>query len=479
MNRLIPINRIILTASLLGILLAACNDYLDVKPEDKFLEPQVYSTEEGLNNALNGIYLNLANKNSYGRNLTMGTVEFMAQLYYTSEQHSQDLIRTYAYKDKTNKAVFEQIWKTAYASVLNINVFLQNMAISDVISTDKKNTLEGEALGLRAFYHFDMLRLFGPVFSENPDAIAIPYYTKATTEMQELYKASVVIDLVLQDIERAEVLLENDPVITEGFSANMTGENDFYKERKYRLNFYALKALKARVLLYKGDKEAALDCAKEVISEAQSLIRWVEVSAVNDLANPDRIFYNEILFGFSNSKMYEIQDAVFDENVNDASIYAPLPERLEALFEYNLEKDYRAVKTWMYPYAGKKSYRTFFKYSDITNSNLERRFYQPLIRWSEMYLIAAECATDDYAAINYLNTLRANRGLNNLSITTDVELAIKKEYMKEFYGEGQLFFYYKRMNEAILPDGGSTKDIIMSEEKYVVPLPDSEIRFRN
>ena len=35
--------------------LFSCDDYLDVQPEDKLLESQIYTTEGGINNILNEI----------------------------------------------------------------------------------------------------------------------------------------------------------------------------------------------------------------------------------------------------------------------------------------------------------------------------------------------------------------------------------------------------------------------------------------
>lgn len=52
---------------------------------------------------------------------------------------------------------------------------------------------------------------------------------------------------------------------------------------------------------------------------------------------------------------------------------------------------------------------------------------------------------------------------------------IRAEYVREFIGEGQLFFYYNGMLLQHIPDGGtvnSNKDI--SLDSYVFPLPDSE-----
>jgi hypothetical protein len=52
---------------------------------------------------------------------------------------------------------------------------------------------------------------------------------------------------------------------------------------------------------------------------------------------------------------------------------------------------------------------------------------------------------------------------------------IQKEYQKEFWGEGQLFFYYKRTNKTSIPSAISgTANVTMTAAKYVVPLPLSE-----
>jgi hypothetical protein len=60
-----------------------------------------------------------------------------------------------------------------------------------------------------------------------------------------------------------------------------------------------------------------------------------------------------------------------------------------------------------------------------------------------MYYIAAEAQTDKTLAFGYLNTVRKNRGLLDLPLTAVIATEIRNEYKREFYGEGQLFFYYK------------------------------------
>ncbi|MCK7557403.1 RagB/SusD family nutrient uptake outer membrane protein [Chitinophaga sedimenti] len=117
-------------------------------------------------------------------------------------------------------------------------------------------------------------------------------------------------------------------------------------------------------------------------------------------------------------------------------------------------------------------FRTFYKYS--------KRTLVPIIRSSEMYLLAAELSKDLTTAFGHLNKVRIARGLVALPVGTAATLAteIRKEYVREFFGEGQLFYYYKRLYIKTITDGSAantTTNITMTPAKYVVPIPDDEL----
>ena len=94
----------------------------------------------------------------------------------------------------------------------------------------------------------------------------------------------------------------------------------------------------------------------------------------------------------------------------------------------------------------------------------------PLLKLSEMYLIAAEASGDK----SYLQTLRDHRGYVNYPLDDDCDLTveIEAEYQKEFMAEGQLFYYYKRLNYEKLPN---MSDVMSGY--YVFPMPDDEMEF--
>ena len=460
------------------MMLGSCSDFLDVEPKDKILGENVYNSELSINNVVNGIYLNLADKNLYGQQLSMDAVEILGQQYNTANPHVKEKIGSYSYGENNVKSVFSAIWEKSYMTILTVNKFIVDIDENpNVISTEKSDILKGEAYAIRATLHFDLLRLYGPIYAVNPLDKSIPYYTEPQVKASPILPGTQVIDKVLADLDMSLELLANDPVLTLGPNGASPFQGDtFYANRGQRLNYFAVKALKARVLLYAGYKEEAFAVANEVINAGTAFFPWTTLSEATDVSSPDRIFSKEIYFFFFFSQLYATQARLFDYSLISVAIYAPIAERSNTLFES--DNDYRNLPTWKIPPAN-HAFKTFFKYADVNDKLKRFRFLQPIVKKAEMYLIAAECAPDNTTAFTYLNTLRNNRGLIDLDETADRDNEIWNEYKREFYGEGQLFFFYKRLNWTDIPDGNSDWWIPMSPSTYVVPLPDLEKIYNN
>ena len=63
-------------------MLSACSDWLDIQPQDTTEDDQLFETGEGFRNALNGVYRQMAGSSMYGKELTWGALDAMAN-YYT------------------------------------------------------------------------------------------------------------------------------------------------------------------------------------------------------------------------------------------------------------------------------------------------------------------------------------------------------------------------------------------------------------
>ncbi|MBV4360176.1 RagB/SusD family nutrient uptake outer membrane protein [Pinibacter aurantiacus] len=463
--------------------LSSCKKWLDVKPENVFTEQQIFSTPQSVYQALNGIYLSMSKSSMYGANLTMLVPDVMAQYYNVGSSHKYYNFSSYGFSQDVVKTVTDEIWTSSYVCITNANSFVAQLdKYKGVVTPSQDSILRGEAIALRAFFHFDMLRLFGPMYNTADSILpSIPYYKKTGSSYNGYLPGNNVMDSVLDDLKTAEALLSNDPVITFGVAGNPDPNTDaFFRNRNLRMNYYAVKALQARVYMYRNDKANAYQTSQLVIANAQKYFPWITSTAVlSNKDNADRLFSTEMIFAVQSLEMYGNYNKYFAPANSDGSILAPLDGRLNTMMESSTyPNDYRLNPCWIYPTASSKSYRTFYKFADVSNTDLKFRYMMPLIRISEMYYIAAETAPDNATAFGLLNTVRYNRGDANIPGTAVLATEIKKEYQKEFYGEGQLFYYYKRTKTTAIPNGSATSgNVTMDKTKYVVPIPQSETNF--
>lgn len=235
-------NRILTLILLASALFPGCSGWLDVKPYDQISEDELLGSEEGFQKLLNGIYIELNSDELYGSTLTVEMIEILGGAYEIGDNSSvwgdyRDL-RDYDYNTDYWRGRLSGTWNKAYALILNCNKLLKNIQGKQSLFTGYNyDIIRGEALALRAMLHFDMLRLFGPVYSLNPDGTAIPYYTDEALTPEALLPASQVVYKVLQDLMAARAALLNDPVITEGTLMSGAGNgSNFLRYRALRFN---------------------------------------------------------------------------------------------------------------------------------------------------------------------------------------------------------------------------------------------------
>lgn len=465
-------------------LLASCDSWLEVKPYDKISEDELLKSEEGYQKMLNGIYIDLNSEALYGKSLSVEMIEVMGGAYAIGSETSvwgnyKDL-DSYKYGTDYWRDRMDQTWNKAYALILNCNKILENIdANQHLFSNGNYYVVKGEAMALRAMLHFDMLRLFGPVYSKDSDKSAIPYYTKQTNTPEPLLSAQDVASNVVADLEEARTLLANDPVKTEGtlMSGSISGTSNFMRYRALRLNYYAVEALLARAYMYMGDKANAFKYATDVIKTADNgTFPFVDKNlVVGSPEDPDRIFSSEVLFALTNTSRGNIFKNYFDPSRLPNYVFR-MDNGLMTKIVYGgavktggYQDDYRYRANWVA--TGSNSY--FYKYKDMVANGSIQNTMIPMIRLGEMFLIAAESQSANLAnGVQYVNALRRNRGVANLqTLTPDL---LKYEYIRELYGEGQLFYLYKRLYSDIIKSSSSSKNTKASDLVFVVPLPDSE-----
>lgn len=458
--------------ALLAVALSSCNDWLDVQPHSQIEDTELFSSESGYKEALAGVYSSMVSTATYAKELTFGFIGVLGQEwdYYSSAQY--DAVAAYDYEAAYPTNYINAIWKNNYTSIANVNNLLAHID-EDValFSEDNYEVIKGEALALRAMLHFDLLRCFGVSFAVNPDMPAIPYSTALDYHVFPQLTVSETATRVLDDLLKAEVLLkQGDPIVT-GRTITELDDNGYLINRRLHLNYYAVKALQARVYMWMGKYEEALAAAEEVI--ACDAFTWSTLE--NMERGYDRCLADEHVFALNNLTLKaDIADNYFTEG--STSSFAVNRDRLLTYYD-NATQDYRYTFLFKAGTGTTFDNRYITKYDEPATSDSYYRYKMPLIRMPEMYLIKSEAEyrttlPDD--ALVSLNELRRRRNLPALQeLPTDYYTELIGEYRREFLGEGQLFFLYKRLNHPVI----AYSDIDpIGTRSYTFPLPLSEIQ---
>ena len=404
-------------------------------------------------------------------------------------------LSSFDYADNSVQTGLSNTWTAAYNTILNCNVVLDNLEECDgILLTPEYRMLKGEMLALRAFLHFDMLRLFGPVYKNHPETAAIPYNESARVSALPLLTAdSVMHEKILRDLDEAESLLaDSDPVIEGGPMASLENDQDVYlRYRQLRMNYYAVLALKARVYLYAGEQAKALAAARKLLTDARVDEYFPAVDPNKLLANqdnPDRVFSTEVLAGIYVKDRADIHSNYFSSEQAGNNYLHPRKNFGNSSFFAGETQDYRFQTWWQVSSGVGETGHMFIKYKGIekpngtTDAEYFYAVFMSLIRLSEVYYIAAECEPVLEDKYEWLNEIRTRRGLPVLTAFSedDFMARLRMEYVREFWGEGQVFFMYKRLfvNINSNENGYDTNTYGAREERYVLPMPADEIANR-
>lgn len=501
------------------ISLSSCSDWLDVPPVGQNTDKEQYSTERNINDVLNGIYIGMASTELYGGRMTMSTIEQLAHYYYapssTINQADYQLfydIQTYNYTESSVKKTFSPIWSKAYFLIAQTNKFIENVKDTEVLTTEKRDVLLGEAYAIRAFIHFDLLRLFGNIYDESDQQKRLPYKMRITdpskNETEQLLTSKEFVEKVLADINVAEEYLKNDPILKYGImnpndDSTPVTSNDIFARylRSKRLNLIAVKALKARILMYIGQQNEAAKEAQAIIdmpdmienidgSNENAKFKWVVFNNINAGDKSDMVFSTEVLFGIENSDLYPRWKSYTESTQKGKAYVMNLQNLLKNILNTtedspHLVSDVRAKFQWTVSSSlGSDLYRSI-KFTEFSETKGRLSYnLQPLMRITELYYIIIENdiqsgRTND--AIKLLNSVLRRRGYKSneeIKLNTSASALkdiLKQEYYREFFAEGQTFFYLKRTKSTSIYKSYSAGSMNMNLTNYVVPIPDDEI----
>jgi hypothetical protein len=138
----------------------SCNKVLDKKASD-FVEPgNYYNSESDLNLALTAVYDIIGNEYLYTSSLWYQLGICTDEAFYAFSSNSYSAPMFYQF-DYTNVYI-QGLWQQCYVGIERANLLLANIH-KPVMDETKRQAIYGEALFLRAFYHFLLVSNYGHV----------------------------------------------------------------------------------------------------------------------------------------------------------------------------------------------------------------------------------------------------------------------------------------------------------------------------
>jgi len=423
------------TSALLLAIVAGCNGPLDVKSKNTIPTETAITDSTSARAAVAGMYHGLQSLSSYGSDipevgdLSSDNAEFSGTS--TSYGEIDDNIISAA-----NTSVLN-IWAQAYDNINRANEILDKLGALTNFDPATRDELQGEAYFVRALMLHDLVKYFGDVpirLHPTTDPNAGATITRAPV--------SAVYDQILADLDSAGSRISDNSSTTTA-------------------SVGAVHALRARVLLYRGDYVNAEIEAHAVEDIGYDLApNYSDLYSATGNSTPEDIF-KVIATVHSDQQSYLSYD-YFAKALGGTYLLRPTSNLLAAYDTADLRGK------WNISFAGSRRYGS--KYRSITGTE---NF--PVLRLGEIILIRAEALarTNDLpGAVAEMNRTeaRANAPLFVLGSNGQQEVidAIVKERRLEMALEGDRWPDLVRLGIA-----ATTMDIDPTQTLY--PIPQSEI----
>lgn len=442
--------------AILAASLSSCvNDWLDVAPSDGTDADAALTSSSDLDAARTGMYKALKGNSRlvdyYGQQFFVyGDVHAGDDYQYNNIGGSN---RASFYYDMNYQTASEfntstVSWQSPYVVIGRANRIIaaaEGGKLSDAVEAKAKiEQYAAESKVLRALAHFDLVRIYGKPYTEDQGAsLGVPLVTGVLESNAKPARSTV-----------AEVYTQVVKDLTEAISSNALATET---EPGY-VSVWGAKAILSRVYLNMGDYANALSVAEDIIKNSGAAL-WTRDQYFNawDASTPNE---SEFLFRLNVAGSDDNNDLNGIGNLQQRDGYKEMVATKK--FVDMLTSDPKDVRNNMFlPAKAEKEVivygtnKVFLNKLRGQGGNLRNVTIVPIIRLSEVYLTAAECAfrnNDKTKAVEYLNDLVKNRTTTKASLATVDNITLDRiliERRKELIGEGQRYFDALRNNETI------------------------------
>jgi hypothetical protein len=431
-----------------SVVIPGCDKRLDIAPYQSIAEDRALNTEGDVLVTLIGCYDGIQSAATLGGEIMVlnDLIGNSANINFTGT--FAGLNDAYNGLMVSNNSFAASTWSSAYNTINRCNNVLS--AVDKVTSSaNKKNSVEGEALFIRAALYFELVRLYAKTIGDgdagsNPGVPLILTPTRGVTDADYKPRSSVqaVYTQIVTDLTRAESLLPS--------------SNGFYA------NKWAAAAMLSRVELQQKNYAAARDAANRAITGSGRSLNpdftrlWFTMIS-NAGAMP-----TEYLFGVK----VTTQDGTNAINTYFGRTIAGMPGTAG-----RSDCKIRPAHITMYEAGDRRNYFVLSGGSYYTQKHLDRFGDVPVIRLAEMFLTRAECnfrlsTTTGATPLDDVNRIRTRAGLAPLA-TVSLSNITRERYL-ELAFEGHNLHEAKRLqvNVGTFP---------WNSPKLIMPIPQREM----
>ena len=483
---------IIIKAAAVIVAAFALSSCLEKNPKDYIIDTEAMTSLNGAEQIVTGIYTAYMSSGLYSGYLTL-VPDIQSDLVMAVEGNSNTYGEIYQWTFRPTSREIESIYAGLYTVIGRCNFYLDQVdALRATLQSDidimTLDQYTGEVYCARGLAYSELIKCFCEAYDENKDQLGVVLRTSYFKD-EPVKRASLKDSYarVIEDLEKAEELLDED--------------NSYYDAAYFTQA--AAQAIRARVALYMGDWQTAVDYSTKLINNTErfelSLASYTVTSdgmnEVDYLWHYDsgyeviwRIGYTSTSYGgalgqnflsFNNDYTYYYPDYVPAQSA--LKLYGSNDARYNAYFA-ELSTGYSHQLSWplLIKYYGNRELLSLYIY----HVNMPKP-----IRLAEQYLIRAEayCNLGKYSPastdLSALRKARVTSGTSTVSVNESNWLqTINDERIRELFMEGFRLNDLKRWGkgfertpQASVQSEGSKLKIEPNNPRFVWPIPKHEI----
>lgn len=395
---------------LLGGMMASCNKIIDLKPESNVDVENYYKNYDEVKVALTGCY--------NGLQKPLETEWMMTELRSDITKQGQpgstavpniELNDLNTYLQNSGHSQVYNYWFYTYKNIRSANYVLRSLGVAysngqislgegtAQMEEDRRKQLAGEALFIRAYHYFNLVRLYGGVF-----LLTDP---KTPAELKQINRSSVddCYKLIAADLEAAKSYLPR-----KNYSAQA-------QEDLGRATVWAAESLLAKVYLTVNRKADALALLEDVIGASghDLLTSYADVFSINNEMNKEIVFavrYKAGGLGLGNymaNSFAALNSGSAIVNGNGSGLNYPTAQMeskyiVPATGGADKRRDVTIGRYNVNPYMKK------FTSPVMIKNDAENDF--PVIRFADVLLMKAEAMGFNQSSVDIINRIRSRAG---------------------------------------------------------------------